>query len=263
MSLFIPESAHFSARNQDVTPASAEKHISQSIKKVNTAASGNLSAHSQNAPKRSGMLHTKINHKTTQCNICGKAILKRNLSAHMKIHDASRPEVPCTVEGCQKVFSTERTLATHIKTSHPSSSGTPQFKCEYEDCGQAFSFKHVLERHIRNRHTNPQTKRKKRNDALEFDVIDALAGFDDEDEAAKLPFACQVPGSGCNRRFTTEALLKRHLKSRMHMSGEVTGLAVLRAMEQDENRTIQDMIALHLDASNSSSNLNSPSNNSA
>ncbi|KAF8946180.1 hypothetical protein BGZ47_001167 [Haplosporangium gracile] len=102
-----------------------------------------------------------------------------------------------------------------MKTSHSSSSGTPQFKCEYEDCGQAFSFKHVLERHIRNCHTNLKTKRKKRNDALEFDVIDALAGFDDEDEVVKLPFACQVPGSGCNRRFTTEALLRRHLKSRV------------------------------------------------
>ncbi|KAG0067240.1 Strongly-conserved Zn-finger binding protein (TFIIIA) [Linnemannia elongata] len=204
--------------------------------------------------------HTKIDHKTTQCDICGKAILKRNLSAHIKIHDVSRPEVPCTVEGCQKVFSTERTLATHVKASHPSPSGPPQFKCEYEDCGQAFSFKHVLERHIHNRHTNPKMKRKKRSDALEFDVIDALAGFDDEDEVTKVPFACQVPGSSCNRRFTTEALLKRHLKSRAHATGEVTGLAVLRAMEQDENRAIQDMIALHLDASNSgrNSSCNSP-----
>lgn len=89
---------------------------------------------------------------------------------------------------------------------------------------------------------------------MEFDVIDALAGFDDEDEVTKMPFACQAPG--CNRRFTTDALLKRHLKSREHKTGKVTGLAILRAMEQDENRTIQDMIALHLDAS--SSNLNSP-----
>ncbi|KAF9133422.1 hypothetical protein BGX30_012294 [Mortierella sp. GBA39] len=194
--------------------------------------------------------HTKINHKMTQCDTCGKAVLKRNLSAHTKIHDTSRPEVPCTAEGCQKVFSTERSLATHMKASHPS--GLPQFKCEYDDCGQAFSFKHVLERHIRNRHTNPKTKRKKRSDALEFDVIDALAGFDDEDEVTKMPFACQVPGSDCNRRFTTEALLKRHLKSRAHLTGEVTGLEMLRAMEQDENRTIQDIIALHLDAGNSS-----------
>lgn len=75
-----------------------------------------------------------------------------------------------------------------------------------------------------------------------------------------MPFACQVPGSDCNRRFTTEALLKRHLKSRVHSTGEVTGLAVLRAMEQDENRAIQDMIALHLDTGNSgrNSSCNSP-----
>lgn len=144
-----------------------------------------------------------------------------------------------------------------MRTSHPSSSGPPQFKCEYEDCGQAFSFKHVLERHTRNRHTTPKMERKKRRDTMEFDVIDALAGFDDVDEVTKMPFACQVPG--CHRRFTTEALLKRHLKSRTHKTGEVTGLAILQAMEQDENRTIQDMIALHLDTG--SGNLNSPNNN--
>ncbi|KAF9123397.1 hypothetical protein BGW39_009002 [Mortierella sp. 14UC] len=167
----------------------------------------------------------------------------------MKIHDASRPEVPCTIEGCQKVFSTERTLATHIKVSHPDASGPPQFKCDYKDCGQSFSFKHVLERHIRNIHTNRKAARKRRSDALDFDAIDELAGFDDEDEATKLPFACQLPG--CNRRYTTEALLRRHLKSRTHRGkkgSKVTGLAVLEAMDQEENQAIQDMIALHLDS---------------
>ncbi|KAG0380895.1 hypothetical protein BGX24_003369 [Mortierella sp. AD032] len=208
--------------------------------------------------------HTKINHKTTQCGTCGKDVLKRNLSAHTKIHDISRSEVPCTVEGCQKVFSTERTLATHIKVSHPDDSGPPQFKCEYKDCGQSFSFKHVLERHIRNTHTNPKATRKQRSDALELDAIDILAGFDDEDEMIKMPFACQVPG--CNRRYTTEALLKRHLKSRAHRnekggSGKVVGLAVLQAMEQEENLAIQDMIALHLDSGNKLTDTTHTTNN--
>ncbi|KAG0280863.1 hypothetical protein BGZ95_008290 [Linnemannia exigua] len=197
--------------------------------------------------------HTKIDHKTTQCETCGKGVLKRNLNAHMKIHNISRPEVPCTLEGCQKVFSTERTLAAHMKVSHPDASGPPQFRCEYKDCGQSFTFKHVLERHIRNIHANPKATRKRRSDALEFDAIDTLTGFNDEDEMKKMPFACRVPG--CNRRFTTEVLLKRHLKSRAHRkekdnSGKLTGLAVLQAMEQEENRAIQDMIALHLDSVN-------------
>ncbi|KAK3845203.1 MAG: hypothetical protein J3R72DRAFT_364837 [Linnemannia gamsii] len=208
--------------------------------------------------------HTKINHKTTQCGTCGKDVLKRNLSAHTKIHDISRSEVPCTIEGCQKVFSTERTLATHIKVSHPDDSGPPQFKCEYKDCGQSFTFKHVLERHIRNTHTNPKATRKQRSDALEVDAIDILAGFDDEDEMIKMPFTCQVPG--CNRRYTTEALLKRHLKSRAHRnekgdSGKVVGLAVLQAMEQEENLAIQDMIALHLDSGNKLTDTTHTSNN--
>ncbi|KAF9906292.1 hypothetical protein EC991_000780 [Linnemannia zychae] len=193
--------------------------------------------------------HTTVSHKTTQCETCGKNILKRNLTPHMKIHDAFRPEVPCPVEGCQKVFSTQRTLTTHIKVSHPDDLGPPQFKCDYKDCGQAFSFKHVLERHIRNIHTNPKTSRKRRGDALDFDVIDELAGFDNEDEITKMPFACQVPG--CNRRYTTEFLLRRHLKSRAHKSkkdSKVTGLSVLQAMDQVENQAIRDMIALHLDS---------------
>ncbi|KAG0215858.1 hypothetical protein BGX33_000787 [Mortierella sp. NVP41] len=204
--------------------------------------------------------HTKISHKTTQCDVCGKAILKKNLSAHIKIHDTSRPEVPCTVEGCRKVFSTERTLATHIKTAHiVSSEATAQFKCDYKSCEQAFSFKHVLERHIRNIHTNLKKTKKKRGDTLEFDVIDALAGFAEDDVSTKLPYACQIPG--CNRRYSTEVLLKRHLKSRMHKTGEVTGLQVLQAMDQDENRAIQDMIALHLDTG--SSNNRKTSNNTS
>jgi len=159
-------------------------------------------------------------------------------------------------------------LATHIRTAHPKESlalNISKFKCEYESCGQAFSFKHVLDRHVRNIHTNNKSGRKRRNDALEFDVIDALAGFDDEDAVAKMPFPCPFPD--CNRRFTTEALLKRHLMSRVHNSNrkgdkEVTGQEVLRAMEQDENRTIQNMIALHLDTDGSSISVSSSTSSS-
>ncbi|KAF9928733.1 hypothetical protein FBU30_002151 [Linnemannia zychae] len=191
--------------------------------------------------------HTKISHKTSKCEICGKAILKKNLSAHVKIHDASRPEVPCTVEGCQKVFSTERTLATHIKTAHPSSpADTQRFECTFDNCGQSFSFKHVLKRHIRNIHTLPKAgPTKQRNDMLEFDVIDELAGLNEEDEMIKLPFVCEI--LGCNRRYSTKALLKRHLKSSIHKSDGMKGLAALEAMEQEENQAIQEIIALHLD----------------
>lgn len=43
-------SAHSSARNQDVMPASAEKPISQPITRVNTAALETLSVHNQDVP---------------------------------------------------------------------------------------------------------------------------------------------------------------------------------------------------------------------
>ncbi|KAF9572082.1 hypothetical protein EC968_010333 [Mortierella alpina] len=172
-----------------------------------------------------------------------KTVLNKTLRAHMKIHDTSRPQVICTAEGCTKVFSTERTLAAHVKLAHQAPECVPNFKCEYTGCGKAFSYKHVLERHLKRIHEEPKL-RKKRRDAIEGTFMDSIVGFTAEDTEAKMPFACMVPG--CTRRYTTEKLLQRHLHSQVHEMGDVTGMDVVQSMAEAENQSIRDMIDLHI-----------------
>ncbi|KAG0299164.1 Strongly-conserved Zn-finger binding protein (TFIIIA) [Dissophora globulifera] len=181
--------------------------------------------------------HTKECHKSMPCAACGKMILKRNLNAHMKIHDASR---------------LERTLATHLQKAHDTSSDSPPtFTCEYEGCGMGFQYKHVLKRHIDRVHEKPK-QRKKVSDEVDFeDVLDDMFGFAEADISIRTPFACPIPG--CERRFTSERLMKRHLQGQEHRSGKVTGADIVQSLEDDENQAIRDMIDMHL-GRNSGSN---------
>ncbi|KAF9952302.1 hypothetical protein BGZ65_005368, partial [Modicella reniformis] len=188
--------------------------------------------------------HNKTCHKTIPCSTCGKMTLKRNMNAHIKIHDTSRPVLACKREGCTKVFSTDWTLGTHIKTIHEKSTEEPKFKCEYEGCGKGFAFKHVLERHVARIHVNP-VPRKKREDAIESGIIDDLVGFTEEAAMVKLPYACTI--SGCERRYRSENMLRRHLNSRAHRTGNMTGLDVIQSMNEFENQAIRDMIIMNLE----------------
>ncbi|KAF9984264.1 hypothetical protein BGZ75_004185 [Mortierella antarctica] len=187
--------------------------------------------------------HNKTCHKSAPCPVCRKTVLNKTLRAHMKIHDTSRPQVTCTADGCTKVFSTERTLAAHVKLAHQAPECAPNFKCGYPGCGKAFSYKHVLERHQKRIHEEPQS-RKKRRDAIEGTFMDSIVGFTAEDTETKLPFACTVPG--CTRRYTTEKLLQRHLSSQVHEHGDITGMDVMQSMAEAENQSIRDMIDLHI-----------------
>ncbi|CAO3564568.1 unnamed protein product [Mortierella alpina] len=191
--------------------------------------------------------HNKTCHKSAPCPVCRKTVLNKTLRAHMKIHDTSRPQVICTAEGCSKVFSTERTLAAHVKTAHPAPECAPDFKCEYPGCGKTFSYKHVMERHQKRIHEEPKP-RKKRRDAIEGTFMDAIVGFTADDTEAILPFACVVPG--CTRRYTTEKLLQRHLTSQAHEIGDITGMDAKQSMAEAENQSIRDMIDLHIQDEN-------------
>ncbi|KAG0199522.1 hypothetical protein BGX28_007243 [Mortierella sp. GBA30] len=187
--------------------------------------------------------HNKTYHKSAPCPVCGKTVLNKTLKAHLKIHDTSRPQVSCTYDGCIKVFSTERTLAVHVKTVHKRLKDAPVFKCDYEGCGRTFDYKHVLERHKNRIHEEPKP-RKKRQDAIEATFMDSIVGFTKEDAEAKLPFACTVPD--CNARYSSERLLNRHLNSRKHEQGEITGMDAIQSMVEAENQSIRDMIDLHI-----------------
>ncbi|KAG0235103.1 hypothetical protein BGX31_004354 [Mortierella sp. GBA43] len=190
--------------------------------------------------------HNKTHHKCVPCRICGKSVLKRNMNAHLKTHDALRPVIPCKHPGCTKVFSTEWTLSTHVKTTHEKPEGTPTFKCEYEGCDKGYEFKHILERHVERVHTNP-TARKKRSDAIESTVIDDLVGFTEMQTMTALPFSCTIPG--CERRYASDRMLRRHLNSREHRTGHLKGSEVIQSMNDFENQAIRDMIIMNLEES--------------
>ncbi|KAF9914681.1 Transcription factor IIIA, partial [Lobosporangium transversale] len=189
--------------------------------------------------------HNKMYHKSMPCSVCGTVVLKTNMRSHMKTHDPNRPVIPCTFEGCSKIFSTAWTLTSHIKTTHEKDLNAPKFRCEFEGCGKEFGYKHVLNKHINRKHTSPSLMRKKRSDAIQATALDELFGFTEEDAQVKLPFACVIPG--CHRRYHREDLLRRHLNSSEHQKGKLTGIQVLQSMEQVENQTIQEMISLHID----------------
>jgi hypothetical protein len=141
----------------------------------------------------------------------------------------------------------EWTLATHVKTVHEKPAGESKFKCEYEGCDKGFEFKHVLERHVARIHVSPEP-RKKRSDAIESSgILDDLVGFTEKDALNKLPFACTIPG--CERRYKTERMLKRHLNSRQHQTGNITGPDVILSMDDFENQAIRDLIIMNLEES--------------
>ncbi|KAI7820618.1 hypothetical protein BC939DRAFT_530440 [Gamsiella multidivaricata] len=190
--------------------------------------------------------HTKLCHKSIPCSVCGKMVPKSNMKAHVKTHDASRPVVPCTYEGCTKVYSTEYTLATHIKSMHNKDPDAPKFKCEYDGCNVGYEYKHVLERHIQRVHLGPKIPRKKRSDAIiSSGPLDDLLGFTQTDVVDKLPYACNI--LGCERRYTTERLLRRHLRSQEHRTGDTTGAEAIQSMEEAENQAIRDIIDMSLE----------------
>ncbi|KAF9406659.1 hypothetical protein BGZ94_003013 [Podila epigama] len=165
--------------------------------------------------------HNKDVHKSIPCLICNKKILSRNMSAHLKIHDTSRPQVNCTFEGCTRVFSTEQTLAAHV-------------------------------------HLDTPKQRKARKDAIRPNMLDSIVGFAKEDLDTLMPHVCPVPG--CLRRFASLRLFRRHLKSKQHDGVEFEEVSEQDSENDlldddefsdptdfeklEENKTLQDLIEL-------------------
>ncbi|KAG0368825.1 hypothetical protein BGZ54_001079 [Gamsiella multidivaricata] len=202
---------------------------------------------------------------------CFKRFKKhRKLKTHVcMVHEGCKP-YPCTYEGCEMSFQTpsklqkhqlghsgmsssestssssEYTLATHIKSMHNKDPDAPKFKCEYDGCNVGYEYKHVLERHIQRVHLGPKIPRKKRSDAIiSSGPLDDLLGFTQTDVVDKLPYACNI--LGCERRYTTERLLRRHLRSQEHRTGDTTGAEAIQSMEEAENQAIRDIIDMSLE----------------
>ena len=134
--------------------------------------------------------------KNTECQICGKVVLKFNLKSHMKIHCELKPfncrhcenkfkrkseltvhlrihtgEKPFNCELCGKRFGQSGNLSTHMLTHI----GSKPFKCEF--CDKGFKTSSELSSHLRT-HTGAK------------------------------PFKCDI----CSKEFIRSDTLKKHIR---------------------------------------------------
>ncbi|XP_022988268.1 transcription factor IIIA isoform X1 [Cucurbita maxima] len=91
--------------------------------------------------------HMQSCHQYINCEICGEKKLRKNMKQHLRQkHESEGPPgaIPCTHEGCSKVFSTISNLHQHMKVVHL---GQKPFACGFPGCGMRFGYKHVRDNH--------------------------------------------------------------------------------------------------------------------
>ena len=155
-------------------------------------------------------LQAHIRKEHANCAFCDiKCSSQRELMKHIEIHHSGitveqRKNVPCTYAGCNKRFTKQNNLNTHIRTAHMGErficgtfdfSTYPEFaNFDSEDgCGDDFASKASLMDHIRTAHlglksiVNANRKKTRFNDgAVDFedtedDCVDPADGHGDDD----------------------------------------------------------------------------------
>ncbi|KAF2476229.1 uncharacterized protein BDR25DRAFT_252102, partial [Lindgomyces ingoldianus] len=193
--------------------------------------------------------HFRNCHPPT-CQHCGKkCTTEHGLRAHIDVaHETPEGglyQYPCPKPGCNRSFNRRGNLKVHIKCVHDnlrnwicgsfdaSTSNVPEVQAwdGKNSCDFATTCKSTLEQHIRTQHLNSQNRKNTRRAAKEakkknmesrkatrtkkqeFDesMLGLLTGVG-YDEGR--PVACFV--SDCNRRFTMDRDLRRHLRGVDH-----------------------------------------------
>lgn len=112
--------------------------------------------------KGAQQLHVNtIHEKKLQgfCDLCGRVFCSsRYLKRHKELVHENRSNInqrnlPCSVEGCSRMFYTKYQMSLHVKAVHE---GNPQFQCE--QCGKKLIDVTKLKRHIEAMHTNRESK---------------------------------------------------------------------------------------------------------
>lgn len=137
----------------------------------------------------------------------------------MKYHND--PTIPCTSEGCEKVFRTDEMLKIHFNTCHQKKFGT--FVCSYPGCPKVVKTLVQLNNHIRYHHLSTYKHPCPKCDTGELLIIMIIYGiyyclfshlvftapFDLKDHMNKhlgIVFICD----GCGNRYNTKKVLKQH-----------------------------------------------------
>ena len=122
------------------------------------------------------LLIHKASHRPANvvpCEVCGKLVKKRSFYSHIKYHGPR--DIPCSFEGCTKMFCTKTEVFLHKRSNHDESKN---MKCP--ECAGVFPNEARLRDHIRRVHAAPS-------------------------------FFCEV--EGCNYKQTRKERLKLHLRN--------------------------------------------------
>ncbi|XP_063538316.1 zinc finger protein 771-like [Cydia strobilella] len=147
-------------------------------------------------------LHLKrhLGERDWPCPICGALLLTRWLATR----HCRRPRKACPVPGCDKTFTTNTNLATHVRTH----SGERPHDCP--ECGKSFSCKNTLNDHIRI-HTGvkpyicPVCGKLFATNKLSTHILS---------HTTSRPHACAAPG--CARAFKSRRALTLHVATHEH-----------------------------------------------
>ena len=148
----------------------------------------------------------------TQCNICGKIVMKANIGRHMESHTGQR-RYSC--DFCAKSYTRKTRLSEHLLTH----SNTKPFSCDV--CGREFTRKYLLTEH-RNGHTGERPhrcqlcpERFQRSQALlEHNKTVHRGEVYTENDSGEIErvvncFECSI----CGEKFAYKCRLKQHMES--------------------------------------------------
>ncbi|XP_044743349.1 zinc finger protein 84-like [Chrysoperla carnea] len=150
--------------------------------------------------KHNQEMHSLI-EKNAACHVCGKSILKKNLSIHMQTHK-ERDKISCEI--CLKTFFHRQSLENHIKYIHENQAPERNYLCNV--CGRAVRSQAELSRHLlihtkeRPYACNHCDKTYRRSEALKMHV--SRAHLDERN------FVCTF----CSQAFYDKKILLNHVR---------------------------------------------------
>ncbi|KAK4189518.1 transcription factor iiia-like protein [Podospora australis] len=177
------------------------------------------------------LLQTHVRKEHLECMFCGvKCGRQSDLEKHMDIYHSGntvqdRKTIACHWEGCDKKFTRQSNLNTHIRSAHEGKRfvcgevdtfDTPDitdWNWREEGCGQSFVSRMKLEEHVRFIHLG-----RKRPPKL-YSVPSKQPGEVDEmtGSVSTRTLACTV--EGCTAKFVRHADLNRHIDNGHHNFG--------------------------------------------
>ena len=141
-----------------------------------------------------------------------KSVIKTNKS--IVISNKIRKFFKCPINGCNKLFSEEKSLQKHVKTEHKKTLFS--FKCSTIGCNKVFINKDLLQKHMNTDHKEVMTTSEELSREMSGNIIKIEANKDNNDfisnKIIKKVFKCSI--NGCNELFSEEKSIENHMKTK-------------------------------------------------